>query len=169
MVQALINALIRNVWRILHRKVDPSSAIAIFGSPRSGTTWIMEILIRVLPKYWPVFEPLHRLSPEVQRLFRESFKDLSPPPWIPYKFYLEDDVVLTQFMDCVFRGGIHEVLNPYILIRMKRLLTSDGVLVKFVRANRLIPWILYRFRIRGAITNNQTSLRNNSISDKDRN
>ena len=42
----------------LNGNLNVKDSIIISGSPRAGTTWLMEILSN-LPKYKTIFEPLH--------------------------------------------------------------------------------------------------------------
>jgi len=50
-----------------NKKFDIKNTLVITGSPRSGTTWLMEIL-RVIPGYTSLFEPLNPIY------FPESFE-----------------------------------------------------------------------------------------------
>jgi len=83
---------IKPVSRTLIRYVDFLSArinsynlkdtIVISGTPRGGTTWLMEIL-ETLPRYKSIFEPLHKVwYPEV--------KNFELPP-MPYLLSKEED------------------------------------------------------------------------------
>lgn len=121
--------------------------ILIFGPPRGGTTWIMEIL-ETLPKYKSIFEPLHPYwFPETQRIFYRE-KGLSHRPYIPPFQYRQDAM---EYFTRVFTGKVyskHPVfpLTPrYIHDRI----FSDKVIVKFIRGNRLLPWITAHFEVKG--------------------
>ncbi|NJE46079.1 sulfotransferase [Thermococcus sp. GR7] len=112
--------------------------IAIFGSPRSGSTWLMELL-ESIPGYKSVFEPFHpRWYPEFGR---DGF---------PYTPYVPDDAELAwlnDYLKRVFSGRVHAMF-PYRRPMLSRLRASRLV-VKFVRANTVLPWVAGNFRLRG--------------------
>jgi len=152
--KGLVPLAIDSSWSILHSRVDERDTIAIFGTSRSGTTWIMEFLMNVFRDYNPIFEPLFRYAPLVRKLWRRAFQRYVFPPDRPYIYYLRENEVLYRYLSRVFCGRVVEFFfpTPVSLYREKfRRLYSDKVLVKFIRANRLLPWILYRFQLRGAI------------------
>lgn len=141
-------------WGILHRDVDINDTIAIFGAPRSGTTWIMEILYYALNDRWLVFEPLYNESSYFKILREKVFKDYFFPPWRPYIPVDKEDSILYSFFVKVFKGRILQGSLPThrkYHSDISRWFKSDKVLVKFIRANRLLPWILKRFTLRGTI------------------
>ncbi|AFL95195.1 hypothetical protein CL1_0992 [Thermococcus cleftensis] len=112
--------------------------IAIFGSPRSGSTWLMELL-ESIPGYKSVFEPFHpRWYPEFGR---NGF---------PYTPYVPDETELAwlgDYLERVFSGRVHARF-PYRRPVLPRLRASKLV-VKFVRANTVLPWVAGNFELRG--------------------
>jgi len=121
--------------------------ITLSGTPRGGTTWFMELL-ETLPEYKSVFEPLHPdWFPELKRL------GFSPSPCLPrpYLHYKAEDKKLGDYLYRVFTGQVVSrkprfSLTPrsiYTRIKAKKLI------VKFIRANRILPWIVENFTVRG--------------------
>jgi len=125
----------------LHREYDVNDTILIFGAPRSGTTWLMEIL-SCIPRYKTVFEPLHRYwYPQVSNLN------------IPYRPYLspsQENPNIHNYLKNVFSGKVISRIPRYRFINFPQRIYANKLIVKFVRANRLIPWILKRFDVKAA-------------------
>ncbi|MFX0035954.1 MAG: sulfotransferase domain-containing protein [Candidatus Hermodarchaeota archaeon] len=143
------NILKKNLFLLDHlsfkyKKIKTQDTLIISGTPRSGTTWLMEI-IEKLPKYASVFEPLN-------------------PKWFPdaklYGFNSRTYVPLNtdwkrgeKYLHKVFSGKIiskNPNYNPDPKFIIKRLL-SNKIVVKFIRANRLLPWIQEKFQLKGII------------------
>ena len=127
----------------LHKKnISMQDTIIISGTPRGGTTWFME-LIETLPEYKSIFEPFHKeWFPQVKQL------SLSPRP------YLEpnaENKPLKEYLKQVFTGQIisREPLFPLTPTAIYKRLLATKILVKFIRANRLLPWIVNNFQVRG--------------------
>ena len=121
-----------------------NDTIVALGSPRSGTTWIMEILNH-LPEYTTVFEPFH---PE--RFPRAGELKLSMRH---YEAEGTENESLREYLGSIFRGEVSSQRPRYRLTLgnfMKRV-TATKLKVKFVRANRLVPWILTNHNIRALV------------------
>ncbi len=121
-----------------------NDTIVALGSPRSGTTWIMEILNH-LPAYTTVFEPLH---PE--RFPRAGELKLSMRH---YEAEGTENEALREYLGSVFRGEVSSRRPRYRLTfnNIIKRVTATKLVVKFVRANRLVPWILTNHDIRALI------------------
>lgn len=120
---------------------DVEEAIGIFGTPRSGTTWLME-LISAVPGYLSLFEPLHPYwfpDGEVRCYQRPYFSPFQEMP--DYKKYLHN----------VFQGDIISKNPHFKLNDLPRRFFSSKILSKFIRANRILPWIAYNIEFKGAI------------------
>jgi len=127
---------------INRKKVDIHDTITIFGTPRSGTTWLMEIL-ETIPEYTYLFEPISPIySTEA---FDVGFTSRT---YLPYNVeWLEGE----KFLKEIFSGYKFGFLSSYQFkpeIIMRRIL-SKKLIVKFIRLNRLLPWIAKRFQLRG--------------------
>lgn len=123
---------------------DTINNILLFGTPRSGSTWLMEIL-QSIPSYSSIIEPFHPnwfpIVPSLgvtPRTYKKSDED-----WEEGKEYLED----------IMRGGKISQ-RPHFKMRIddvfKRIL-SNRLVIKFVRANRIIPWIMNNFSLKNSI------------------
>ena len=126
----------------LHGNARIQDTIIVSGTPRGGTTWFME-LIETLPKYKSIFEPFHReWFPQVKRL------NLPPRPYLDPN---AEDKPLKDYLKQLFSGQIisHRPLFPLTTTTMYKRLLATKILVKFIRANRLLPWIFNNFRVRG--------------------
>ncbi|MGZ8223842.1 MAG: hypothetical protein ACXW0H_01895, partial [Methylobacter sp.] len=114
---------------------DPSGQFVIFSDPRGGSTWLTEI-IATIPGTEILWEPLHLARvPEFAKL---SFA------WrqhIPEDQEWEDAYVL---FNKLFSGRL---LNHWICSQTTplRLQKAESLIVKFCRANALIPWLTKQF------------------------
>ena len=135
--------LIELIGYLVSTPLNEREAILVFGTPRGGTTWIMEIL-ETLPGYKSIFEPFHKdWFPEVQKL--------GINPSRPYVYFKDPNPQLKEYLTKVFRG---EVLSkkpryrPTLKNIYKRIFAKKAI-VKFIRANRLLPWIANNFQVKG--------------------
>ena len=145
--------LVRLYWRILYgadiaraalMRVRGLSeeAVVVIGSPRSGTTWLMR-LIAERPDYCALFEPLHtRWWPAARG---SGFGDRPS----------EGDDRTRQYMRRILNGTVasrRPRWSPRIEGDVKRLIPgmvqrmwADCLVIKFVRAVRLLPWMVEHF------------------------
>lgn len=111
-------------------------ALAVCGSPRSGTTWVAATLA-AMPGSAILFEPLH--LGEVPSAARAGFRWRSyqepGTPWPHGEAFLRD----------VLRG---RTLNRWTAQEIARPTRVGTWIVKFVRANRLLPWMTTRIDMR---------------------
>lgn len=130
---------------ILKRKhIKIADTLLIIGTPRSGTSWLMEIF-ESISGYTYLFEPLNPIFfPETVSVGFQSRPYIPPDkPWGEGEEYLRK----------AFTGGIFSHLSPYWFKPrnlMHRLL-GNKLIVKSVRMNRLLPWIVNRFTLRSII------------------
>lgn len=129
---------------IKSKNIKIEDTIIIAGTPRSGTTLVMELL-GWLPRYTTLFEPLH------PTWFREAYiAGFQPRTYLPPgKNWPEGE----KYLEKVLSGNVVSK-NPYLRINPKYIihrLLSNKIIVKFVRANRLLPWIQEKFNVRGTI------------------
>lgn len=119
------------------KKYTLKNAIILTSEPRSGSTWLMEVLSSLLgcPVIW---EPLHAKKGVVP----EHYK-LGERPLIrvadnseSFKRLFEDMVTFKRFNSWTIQ-----------YISFKSLLNRKYVVTKFVRANSLLPWFTSRLNL----------------------
>lgn len=121
-------------------KPDLTRTLTIFGSRRSGTTWLFEMLMAP-PGIAGIFEPFHPiLVPEAGKRGLDDGRFIMPGT----SFEHED------FVRRVLEGRVR---NDFTLGRLRplRALRPRHLLVKFVRANALLPWIVEAFPLPPAV------------------
>ncbi len=147
-IAGLATNVIERIWIFIHPKIDVQSSILLVGAPRSGTTWVMEI-IEALGNYRVVFEPFHTGFYPMSRRFISRFLD-DPAYRIVYRPYLPidyEDSNLRTYLDRVLRGRVagYWYSPPTRLAKNLRWIKADKVIVKDVWIPRLLPWITNRF------------------------
>jgi len=140
--KAIIDLIGTRIWT----NKNLESTVLISGTPRGGTTWLMEIL-ETLPEYKSIFEPLHN------GWFPESSKFTLPSDNIPLRPYHPTESVypeLEHYLGRVLKGDVVSLVPHYTLTLndVYRRLFAKKILVKFVRANRLLPWITRNFNVK---------------------
>lgn len=119
-------------------------SLIICGDPRSGTTWLLELLSH-LPKVYPNWEPLHSDYGIVPKSYHWSNKGSSAFRIPKGK---EDD--FSQLFGEVLRFKVSSEWT--IKMAMKQPLVSairsERVLTKFVRANLLLPFIVSHYHLK---------------------
>lgn len=117
---------------VLSRRVDAGRALVVAGSPRSGTTWIAGLL-GASPGAVPLFEPLHPDHVPAAAALGGGWR---PAP-APDESWPEG----VRFFEDAFAGRI---VNWWTSreVALRRLPSADRLVVKFVRANRVLPWMV---------------------------
>lgn len=119
----------------LSGRFDEDKALVISSTPRSGSTLLSQVLGSI-PNSCTLFEPLHLDNVPQAAEAGFSWRTYLPPEevWPEGKAYLRR----------VFKG---KVLNGWTVreISYRDGSKSDLLLVKFVRANRLFPWMCRQF------------------------
>jgi len=132
---------------IKNKDIRMEDAIIVAGTPRSGSTWIMDLL-GWLPGYTILYEPFH------PQWFRESYTlSLQSRPYLPLESsWIEGE----KYVKKVLSGKIisenpyfvHDKINSKFIVHR---LLSNKLIVKSIRANRLLPWIHHNFKVKGII------------------
>lgn len=123
------------------KNINIHDTVVISGTPRSGTTWLMEI-IGSIPSYTTVFEPLNPIwFPASRKL---GFTDR---PYISSEDHWEEG---KRYFQHIFSGQMYkrEYLYPFKMDMFVRSIFSNKLVVKFVRLNRLLPWISNNFHLK---------------------
>ena len=133
--------LIDSVAQRTRGATDLSKTIVVSGSPRSGTTWMMEILM-TLAGYRSVFEPLNAYTfPSVCTL------SLPPRIYIPPTSKHEQ---LQRHIERALDGRLASSVPVYPLTAegVWGRMTARAVIAKFINANRILPWLSRTFQLR---------------------
>jgi len=125
----------------LYGKCSERDALVLTGAPRSGTTWLAQVLSEI-PYSSVLFEPIH--PDEVPESRRTGFTEAK---YVPHDATWEEG---RQFLARVFQG---RVLNKWTTREMglRKLFATRFLIVKFVRANRLLCWLGQNFAIRSPV------------------
>ena len=123
------------------KRIALRDSILIAGSPRSGTTWLMEIFENI-PGYSYLFEPLqaHWFPSSIKVGFGQR------PYRRPDEYWPECE----EYLRKIFTGQIVSRKPPYgynLNMTLNRLF-SKKLIVKSIRLNRLLPWIANKFQLR---------------------
>jgi hypothetical protein len=147
-VKTEIQKIINNFYErlISSKKINISDTILIAGSPRSGTTWLMELMGRT-PFYWSIFEPLN------PNWFPESLqKGFTSRTYLPPEIEWAEG---EDYLRKVFTGKIFSSnTEQFVISDLKSMFYSifaNKIIVKEVRINRLLPWIIKRYQLKGTI------------------
>ncbi len=122
------------------RSFPPEEHILIFAEPRGGSTWLAEIMSKLLriPILW---EPLHLRGVEHFKKAGLGWEQVIPEDaqWEEAKNAFEE----------LLRG---KVLNEWLCIASPplRFLFAKRMLIKFCRGNALLPWLTRMFRFKYA-------------------
>lgn len=144
-IKSMLRFFLRLLDNIFFQKgFDEKDTIIVVGSPRSGTTWIMELL-NCLPQYTTIFEPFHPIRfPQVKELI-SSMR--------PYKAADSDVDSLHDYLYNVFKGNVTSLRPRYRITinNMLKRIIAKKLIIKFVRANRLVPWIVNNYDLRAVV------------------
>jgi hypothetical protein len=112
----------------LRKDFDAEDTIIICGSRRSGTTWLMELLSKI-PGYITIFEPF-------QPSWFPGSRRFSPDP-------SPDQEGIREYLQDVLEGRARCSSSIYKvnLFNLRQRLLGDKLLIKFVRANKLVGLI----------------------------
>ena len=145
------------------KKFDIKDTIVITGSPRSGTTLLMDTLVTI-PGYTGLFEPLNPIYfPEITKLGFKSRTYLPPKKdWSEGEMYLSNIFTGNLFYDSSWlqkgnysKQNFNSIISSYIdQLKPEKLmhqLLGKKLIVKFVRLNRMLPWVAERFQLRSML------------------
>lgn len=144
-IQSAINPIVKTWGRSNSKRYNINNTIVIASSPRSGSTWLTEI-IGSLPGYPIINEPLYReKNPECTKYgFTTS---------APYVSAYEDDPIKQGYLHQIFTGAnLSTNLASLEHFHPAQYLGFRGFLVKFCHANMLLYWALRQFPLRAVFT-----------------
>jgi hypothetical protein len=136
MIRLLRVVLIKTVLKL--KRFDSSNCIIIFSEARGGSTWLMEMMSTLLPVCinW---EPLHVENGIVPRDRNFGWR-----PFVPENDSSHENYLLFK--------KIHEykVCSDWTIkyLSLSKIFKCKYVLVKYVRANMLIPYLINKFEFK---------------------
>jgi len=144
MIQTLKEAVYNRVSQSI-APCDIQDTIVVSGSPRSGTTWVLELL-RTIPGYKAMNEPL---------MYEEARRDHG----FSWRTYLDPDAEAErqhEYLRTILRGqlGISPAWFFEAETRPAQFVehgTHNSLVVKFCRLNRMLHWFSRQFDVRGTI------------------
>lgn len=118
-------------------KFDESKVYILTSSPRSGSTLLGQILDEI-PQSCPLFEPL-----QLNHVPEAKAAGFS---WRTYVHPDQEWDTGKQFFKKIFEGRI---INRWTTMEMSliKAIKANSMVVKFVRANRLLPWLCNNFSL----------------------
>ena len=123
---------------------DLRNTIVLTGAPRSGTTWLGEIL-NTIPNSAIIFEPLHiRQVPEAKSAGFDWVTYLDPSNDYPQAF----DFIHKVLSGSIITNWTSRELSGLTFIECLKINT---LIVKFVRAHMILDWMVKHFNIRRPI------------------
>lgn len=138
-VRGITNSFALSLWGPPALPIE--NAMIIAGYPRSGTTWLMEVMARV-PGVGVIFEPLN-----IDKVPSAKAAGLD---W--RNFHLPDEVWPSgeEFMRQVLIG---KVRNPWTLSSMTlpQTIGINAWVIKMVRANQMLLWLHETFALKPSI------------------
>jgi hypothetical protein len=125
----------------------PQKTVLVAGAPRSGTTWLAELL-REMPGYKFMNEPLFlRNNPLAREVGFEWRTHLSPEEEWPDAEAFFENVLSGR----VSRGPLWHYQASSSVARLIEHTSNPKLVVKFCRAGRLLHWLLRRFEVLGTV------------------
>ncbi len=114
-----------------------ASAYLISSSPRSGSTWLSN-LMALIPDSYVLFEPLHLRH--VPKAAKSGFD------WHTYKDKDESWPDGKRFFDSIIKG---KIVNGWLYREnsFDKSVFAKNIIIKCVRSNRLLPWIANNINI----------------------
>jgi len=132
-----------------NKKMDIKDTILIVGSPRSGTTLLMNI-ISTLPSYTYIFEPLNPIwFPESFKIGFQSRSYIQKDKnWEAGKDYL-NKIFTAQIANLPIKDNpISDLLHGFSIKKIMRHLYGNKIVIKSTNMNRMLPWIVKNFQLR---------------------
>lgn len=137
MARAVLNPVLLRTFP--NRRYDLRNTLAIAGGPRSGTTWLAELICAAVPRSAMLFEPLH--VGNVAAAAAAGFK---------WRTYLQPGDDWPEGEAFLRRARQGRVVNWHTTshIPLHRAVRPKVWVAKFIHANLLVGWLAKRFPIR---------------------
>lgn len=125
---------------LIFKKFKIEDSIIICGEPRSGTTWLLDLLAKI-PHTFTNFEPLHQSYGVVPKKWNWGDRVFIPKEDATIEYYglIKNILILKSYSKETLR---------YWMQSISLLLNSKYVITKFVRINLLLPYIVTHFKLK---------------------
>ena len=120
------------------KRFNPEENILIFGEPRSGSTWLAE-LISMLPNRAIINEPLHLGNNNKLRDLKFSWRQHIPMD----RNWLDAEIAMKE----IFTGKELPAIM-YFKNSLAQMISAKKLVYKIVRGKLLLPWLLSNFKFR---------------------
>jgi hypothetical protein len=143
-----------DLWgKSLSRGYDPRNTVVISGSPRGGTSWVAEV-IATTPGSLLLWEPLEPSShPNILEKLGIGYD-----PYVPHDLRVTPDMpekALYEYLKDVIAGRVPFTEYLRFLrwrhLPVRNLLSLERYIVKFIRGNLLLYWLLREFQLKGVL------------------
>lgn len=135
--KSVLNLILAWYGETKGKNYDINKTIVVSGTPRTGTTWVAELLTSI-PGTAILYEPLNpKFVSEIRKAGLRYRPHIAPGDEFPEA---------KEFLKSVLRG---KILNTWTISHSSfmQILTAERWIVKFVRANRLLRWMSEEFPI----------------------
>jgi hypothetical protein len=117
------------------------SPVLISGSPRGGTTWIAEAVAETFSSKRMLWEPLQEGN------IHKSHINFSKRPFVSDNNITgEQRIFFNKLLNAEFANA-HTVRLRESYFNLFRLLSSDKLIIKFVRGNGVVGWLAKEYKI----------------------
>jgi hypothetical protein len=144
-IKSLLDISLRGYSRVHQKDRSPGDAIFLTGAPRSGTTWVYEIFTALLNSSFGMWEPLNPRNYKILKRFDQPLR--------PYLNPAMKDQDLYHFFEALLKGQLYQTstMENFNLQRFFQVArSSDPLIIKSVRGNRVLPWITENFPLKNA-------------------
>ena len=120
------------------RRFEHDEVLLIMGDPRGGTTWLAELLQNITNTSL-LWEPLW--------IDREAtFRNLG----FSHRQYIPVDIENARIKEAFTNLFEGRILNPFLcqMTNPKELKSASQLIIKFCRANQLLPWLTENFHFK---------------------
>jgi len=150
LINNTINIGLRVYGKKLSKNYDIKETIIISGAHRGGTTWLLEVLLNSIPFSCGISEPLS-LTTSIYQDERLKKLNFSSKQYIAFKQEWKEAEILIKDILTGANINLFNVYSDSILEYFKAMSTANVYIVKFCRANRMLEWMVDKFKLKHTI------------------
>ncbi|MGD8862206.1 MAG: hypothetical protein PVI30_19495 [Myxococcales bacterium] len=139
----IVDLAVRGWGQVLSRRGSLRPPVAVAATGRGGSTWLTEVLATV-PGHPILWEPLHLGTNPSCRQYGFDWQTYVPvDAQAPRK---------REYFDALLSGaGLNVELVTSSHFSVREFLRCRALLIKFVNANLLLPWLVRQYELRTAL------------------